>query len=104
MAAKSATAPEYQPGPFIIVDHDGSKLDYWRKISIGIVRFILIQLNHLYGSIMHAIWMVLLFPLRLLTPDLYWYLEGVGFHWLLLMVASWQWSAGYTGEHDYRGN
>lgn len=39
--------------------------------------------------------MILLFPIKIYHPQLYWRIEGLFFHWLLAMVSMWTWSAGY---------
>ncbi|XP_014475232.1 PREDICTED: acyl-CoA:lysophosphatidylglycerol acyltransferase 1-like isoform X2 [Dinoponera quadriceps] len=39
--------------------------------------------------------MMLLFPVKVYQPQVYWRIEGLFFHWLLAMVSMWSWSAGY---------
>ncbi|XP_060819085.1 acyl-CoA:lysophosphatidylglycerol acyltransferase 1-like isoform X2 [Bombus pascuorum] len=39
--------------------------------------------------------MTLLFPVKVYQPQVYWRIEGLFFHWLLAMVSTWTWSAGY---------
>ncbi|XP_070527070.1 acyl-CoA:lysophosphatidylglycerol acyltransferase 1 isoform X2 [Cardiocondyla obscurior] len=39
--------------------------------------------------------MMLLFPVKIYQPQVYWRIEGLFFHWLLAMVSMWTWSAGY---------
>lgn len=39
--------------------------------------------------------MMLLFPVKVYQPQVYWRIEGLFFHWLLAMVSMWTWSAGY---------
>lgn len=84
--------------PFLIIDHDGTKVDFVRKICIGIARSIVVIVSQLYGVFPHLVFMLLLRPFKSTIPNLYWYLEGIGYRGLLLLAASWQWSAGYTGR------
>ena len=41
-------------------------------------------------------WMVLLSPVHLASPRLYYRIEEAMFSWMLSMVACWSWSAGYN--------
>ena len=84
--------------PFLIIDHNGTKIDFTRKICIGIVRSVFIVVSQLIAIPTYLVFFIILFPLRMLAPNLYWSLEGIAYRNLLLMAASWQWSAGYTGK------
>uniref|UniRef100_UPI00358FD8C8 acyl-CoA:lysophosphatidylglycerol acyltransferase 1 n=1 Tax=Myxine glutinosa TaxID=7769 RepID=UPI00358FD8C8 len=67
----------------------------WRTIRAAF-RFSFIVLNNAITIPSYLLYLVLLLPLLLFAPDLFWVTEGVMFRWLLAMVASWGWSAGYT--------
>ncbi|XP_043283801.1 acyl-CoA:lysophosphatidylglycerol acyltransferase 1-like isoform X2 [Venturia canescens] len=54
-----------------------------------------VLLNNVYCIPTYVIWMMLLFPVKLYQPQIYWRIEGLFFHWLLAMVSMWTWSAGY---------
>lgn len=60
-----------------------------------VFRLVFVILNNAYCIPTYCIWMIMLLPLRMLYPSLYWRLEGLFFHWLLAMVSMWSWSAGY---------
>uniref|UniRef100_A0A8C4QRJ8 Lysophosphatidylglycerol acyltransferase 1 n=1 Tax=Eptatretus burgeri TaxID=7764 RepID=A0A8C4QRJ8_EPTBU len=60
------------------------------------LRFAFIVLNNAITIPSYLLYLVLLLPLLLFAPDLFWVIEGVMFRWLLALVASWGWSAGYT--------
>lgn len=63
-----------------------------------ILRIIFVTLNNLYCIPTYTLWMILLRPLFYWKPEVYWFIEAKIFHWLLTIVASWSWSAGYTIE------
>ena len=92
---------EKEPEPFLRIDHNGTKLDFTRKICIGIVRSVFIIVSQLIAIPAYLVIFILLLPLRTIVPNLYWSLEGIAYRNLLLMAASWQWSAGYTGEKPF---
>ncbi|XP_011871934.1 PREDICTED: acyl-CoA:lysophosphatidylglycerol acyltransferase 1-like [Vollenhovia emeryi] len=52
-------------------------------------------LNIVYCTSTYAVWMMLLFPVKIYQPQVYWRIEGLFFHWLLAMASMWTWSAGY---------
>lgn len=52
-------------------------------------------LNNVYCIPTYIVWMILLYPVKVYQPQVYWRLEGLFFHWLLAMVSVWAWSAGY---------
>jgi len=68
------------------------KLMYYIK---GFVRFWLIIINNLYCIPTHCLWILTLWPLQWFSPKTYLTIEGYGFQWLLSMVSTWSWSAGY---------
>ena len=68
-----------------------------KTISILILRTILIIINNIYVIPMYLVWMVMLLPLRIMCPSVYWYIEGHLFKWMLGMVGNFMWTAGYTG-------
>jgi len=59
------------------------------------VRFWLIVINNLYCIPTHCLWILLLWPLQWFSPKMFLTIEGYGFQWLLSMVSTWCWSAGY---------
>lgn len=62
----------------------------------GLLRFGFMVANNLVAIPSYILYLIILQPLRLLDSKLFWYIEGVLFKWLLAMVASWGWWAGYT--------
>ncbi|XP_011871933.1 PREDICTED: acyl-CoA:lysophosphatidylglycerol acyltransferase 1-like [Vollenhovia emeryi] len=60
-----------------------------------VVRTAFMILNSVYYIPTYAVWMMLLFPVKIYQPQVYWRIEGLFFHWLLGMVSMWTWSAGY---------
>merc|ERR1712071_682800 len=61
----------------------------------GFLRFWLIIINNLYCIPTHCLWMIFLWPLQWFSPKWYLTIESFGFQWLLGMVSSWSWTAGY---------
>lgn len=61
----------------------------------GLLRFIFILINNFYCIPTHCLWLLMLWPLRWIHPKAYLFLEGLGFQWLLTMVGSWSYTAGY---------
>lgn len=61
------------------------------------LRFGIMVINNLVAIPSYLLYLLALLPLRLCRPRLFWELEGVMFKWLLAIVASWGWVAGYTG-------
>ncbi|XP_077989709.1 acyl-CoA:lysophosphatidylglycerol acyltransferase 1-like [Glandiceps talaboti] len=61
----------------------------------AILRIIIETAQHIY-ILVYLSYLLLLLPLRWFYPKLYWYIEGILFRWLLGIVASWGWSAGYS--------
>lgn len=68
------------------------------KYSWGLLRFLLIIVNNLYCIPTHFLWLLTVWPLQWFWPKAYLKLEGLGFQWLLSMVALWSYSAGYQGK------
>ncbi|XP_078462064.1 acyl-CoA:lysophosphatidylglycerol acyltransferase 1 [Lampetra planeri] len=60
------------------------------------LRFGIMVINNLVAIPSYLLYLLALLPLRLCRPRLFWELEGVMFKWLLAIVASWGWVAGYT--------
>ncbi len=65
--------------------------------AIGRAVFVLV--NNFHVTLAYCFWMTVTYPLLWYCPALYLYVEGELFHWLLLTVACWLWSAGYTGKN-----
>ncbi|XP_078505867.1 acyl-CoA:lysophosphatidylglycerol acyltransferase 1 [Lissotriton helveticus] len=61
-----------------------------------ILRFAFMFINNLVAIPSYVLYLIVLQPVRVLDRNLFWYIEGVMFKWLLAMVASWGWTAGYT--------
>ena len=89
-----------EKGPIITMDYNGSTLDYMRKILIAMVRIVTHTVNH-YVVLPHVFWMIVLRPLVYVKPEWYWFLEGISFNWLLMLVASWSFNAGYIGKYNF---
>lgn len=64
-------------------------------MSKWIFRIFWVTINNLYAIPVSMLWLLILSPLHLIDPMLYNKVEEVFFSWLLSMVASWTWSAGY---------
>uniref|UniRef100_A0ABM5FL74 Acyl-CoA:lysophosphatidylglycerol acyltransferase 1 isoform X1 n=2 Tax=Pogona vitticeps TaxID=103695 RepID=A0ABM5FL74_9SAUR len=62
----------------------------------ALLRFGFMVANNLVAIPSYVLYLIVLQPLRLLDSKRFWYIEGVLFKWLLAMVASWGWWAGYT--------
>lgn len=67
-------------------------------IFVTVLRFAFMVVNNMVAIPSYVLYLVALQPLRLIDSKLFWYIEGVMFKWLLAMVASWGWTAGYTGK------
>ncbi|KAM4695069.1 acyl-CoA:lysophosphatidylglycerol acyltransferase 1 [Discoglossus pictus] len=61
-----------------------------------ILRFAFMVINNMVAIPSYVLYLIALQPVRLIDRKLFWYIEGVMFKWLLAMVASWGWMAGYT--------
>ncbi|KFO56617.1 Acyl-CoA:lysophosphatidylglycerol acyltransferase 1, partial [Corvus brachyrhynchos] len=62
----------------------------------ALLRFAFMVANNLVAIPSYVLYLIMLQPLRILDSKSFWYIEGVLFKWLLAMVASWGWGAGYT--------
>ncbi|XP_015111406.1 acyl-CoA:lysophosphatidylglycerol acyltransferase 1 [Diachasma alloeum] len=60
-----------------------------------ILRTGFVLINNVYCIPTYVVWMMLLLPVKVYHPQMYWRIEGLFFHWLLAMVSMWTWSAGY---------
>ncbi|KAM9315657.1 acyl-CoA:lysophosphatidylglycerol acyltransferase 1 [Gastrophryne carolinensis] len=61
-----------------------------------VLRFAFMVVNNMFAIPSYVLYLIALQPLRLIDSKLFWDIEGVMFKWLLAMVASWGWTAGYT--------
>lgn len=64
----------------------------------ALMRFAFMVANNLVAIPSYVCYVIILQPLRLLDNKCFWYIEGIMYKWLLGMVASWGWYAGYTGK------
>ncbi|XP_048392205.1 acyl-CoA:lysophosphatidylglycerol acyltransferase 1 [Stegostoma tigrinum] len=62
----------------------------------GTIRFLFMVVNNLVAIPSYVLYLVVLQPLKLINSKLFWHIEGIMFKWLLAMVSSWGWTAGYT--------
>ncbi|KAK6489675.1 acyl-CoA:lysophosphatidylglycerol acyltransferase 1-like [Huso huso] len=62
----------------------------------AVLRFSFMVINNLVAIPSYVLYLIVLQPVRLMDSDTFWYIEGVMFKWLLAMVSSWGWAAGYT--------
>ncbi|XP_062857619.1 acyl-CoA:lysophosphatidylglycerol acyltransferase 1 [Trichomycterus rosablanca] len=62
----------------------------------ALLRFVFMFINNCMAIPSYCLYLLALQPLRALNSAAFWHLEGVMFRWLLAMVASWGWWAGYT--------
>ncbi|XP_028858156.1 acyl-CoA:lysophosphatidylglycerol acyltransferase 1 [Denticeps clupeoides] len=62
----------------------------------ALLRFSFMLVNNCVAIPSYCLYLLLLQPLRVLDRRVFWRVEGVMFKWLLAMVASWGWVAGYT--------
>lgn len=67
----------------------------------ALLRFAFMVANNLVAIPSYILYLIMLQPLRMLDSKSFWYIEGVLFKWLLAMVASWGWWAGYTGKNIF---
>ncbi|MBN3285893.1 LGAT1 acyltransferase, partial [Polyodon spathula] len=68
----------------------------------AVLRFSFMAINNLVAIPSYVLYLIVLQPLRLMDSRTFWHIEGVMFKWLLAMVSSWGWAAGYTGiTHMY---
>ncbi|XP_041106523.1 acyl-CoA:lysophosphatidylglycerol acyltransferase 1-like isoform X1 [Polyodon spathula] len=62
----------------------------------AVLRFSFMAINNLVAIPSYVLYLIVLQPLRLMDSRTFWHIEGVMFKWLLAMVSSWGWAAGYT--------
>lgn len=66
----------------------------------ALLRFAFMVANNVFAIPAYICYVIVLQPLRMLDSKLFWYIEGLMYKWLLGMVASWGWYAGYTGKSE----
>lgn len=64
----------------------------------AVVRFVFMFFNNCVAIPSYCLYLLLLQPLRIWDRSAFWHIEGIMFKWLLAMVSSWGWIAGYTGK------
>lgn len=64
----------------------------------AVLRFVFMFFNNCVAIPSYCLYLIVLQPLRIWDRATFWYIEGVMFKWLLAMVSSWGWIAGYTGK------
>lgn len=64
----------------------------------ALLRFTFMFINNCVAIPSYCLYLIVLQPLRMVNSSAFWHIEGVMFRWLLAMVASWGWCAGYTGK------
>ncbi|KAI4895800.1 hypothetical protein NFI96_004489 [Prochilodus magdalenae] len=64
----------------------------------ALLRFTFMFINNCVAIPSYCLYLLVLQPLRIMDSQTFWYIEGVMFRWLLAMVSSWGWAAGYTGS------
>lgn len=62
----------------------------------ALLRFVFMFINNCVAIPSYCLYLLLLQPLRLMDSRAFWRIEGVMFKWMLAMVSSWGWIAGYT--------
>lgn len=62
----------------------------------ALLRFAFMVANNVFAIPAYICYVIVLQPLRMLDSKRFWYIEGLMYKWLLGMVASWGWYAGYT--------
>lgn len=68
----------------------------------ALLRFTFMFINNCVAIPSYCLYLIVLQPLRIMDSQTFWYIEGVMFRWLLAMVASWGWFAGYTGKDNLK--
>lgn len=71
-----------------------------RVLLTSVLRFFFMFLNNCVAIPSYCLYLLVLQPLRIWDSSTFWHIEGVMFKWLLAMVSSWGWIAGYTGKMD----
>ncbi|XP_076127828.1 acyl-CoA:lysophosphatidylglycerol acyltransferase 1 isoform X2 [Alosa pseudoharengus] len=62
----------------------------------ALIRFAFMLLNNCVAIPSYCLYLIALQPLRIMDSHTFWQIEGLMFKWLLAMVSSWGWVAGYT--------
>lgn len=70
----------------------------------SVLRFVFMFFNNCVAIPSYCLYLILLQPLRIWDSSTFWHIEGVMFKWLLAMVSSWGWIAGYTGKILYNSH
>jgi len=70
-------------------------------LLISVLRFVFMFFNNCVAIPSYCLYLLLLQPLRIWDSSTFWIIEGAMFKWLLAMVSSWGWIAGYTGKIRY---
>ena len=76
---------------------DGAGKLGWGLLK-AVLRFVFMFLNNCVAIPSYCFYLLLLQPLRIWDSSAFWHIEGIMFKWLLAMVSSWGWVAGYTGK------
>ncbi|RVE55697.1 hypothetical protein OJAV_G00228880 [Oryzias javanicus] len=74
---------------------DGASKLGWVLLR-AVLRFVFMFFNNCVAIPSYCLYLLLLQPLRIWDSYTFWHIEGVMFKWLLGMVSSWGWVAGYT--------
>ncbi|XP_056118653.1 acyl-CoA:lysophosphatidylglycerol acyltransferase 1 [Rhinichthys klamathensis goyatoka] len=74
---------------------DAARKLFWILMK-SLLRFTFMFVNNCVAIPSYCLYLIVLQPLRVLDAHTFWYIEGLMFRWLLAMVASWGWFAGYT--------
>lgn len=67
-----------------------------RNILLYSLRTVWVLLCNLICIPSYLAWLTIFLPVYLYSPRTYWKIEGVMFSWMLSIVSSWSWSAGYS--------
>lgn len=76
---------------------DGAGKLVWVLLR-SVLRFTFMFINNCVAIPSYCLYLMLLQPLRIWDRSVFWHIEGIMFKWLLAMVSSWGWVAGYTGK------
>ncbi|KAM7336725.1 acyl-CoA:lysophosphatidylglycerol acyltransferase 1 isoform X1 [Alexandromys fortis] len=108
-AAAAAAGPQpCRRSPPAPVEKDGSDANVSMAVTVeeapwmgwvvakALMRFAFMVANNLVAIPSYICYVIILQPLRVLDSKRFWYIEGLMYKWLLGMVASWGWYAGYT--------
>ncbi|ESO87710.1 hypothetical protein LOTGIDRAFT_219893 [Lottia gigantea] len=66
-----------------------------REIIRGVLRLTIFIATNFYTIPSFLVWFILLQPLRVLAPDVFWRLDAILFKGLIAMVATWHYTGGY---------